>query len=144
MNLYTIGFTEKTAEEFFEQLKKNRIKRIIDIRLNNNSQLAGFTKQRDLEYFLKAISNIEYIYMPVFAPTKELLDSYRKKKTNWQEYENAYLNLLKHREVLKDINFSLFIDACLLCSEASANKCHRRLLAEYLSENNEEIKVIHI
>jgi uncharacterized protein (DUF488 family) len=143
MNLYTIGFTKKTAEDFFEALKKNGIKKIIDIRLNNKSQLAGFTKIPDFEYFLKLIG-VEYEYYPEFAPDKKLLEDYRKKIINWNEYEKRYIELLNEREILNKVKNINFADCCLLCSEAEPDKCHRRLLAEYIAKKLERVNIIHI
>ncbi len=144
MDLCTIGFTKKNAEVFFELLTKNKVKRIIDIRLNKKSQLAGFAKGDDLKYFLKAIGNIEYSYMPEYAPTKELLKGYRDKEISWEEYESQYLKILRDREILKNIDWSLFDNGCLLCSEETATNCHRRLLAEYLATSNKKIKIKHL
>lgn len=141
MNLYTIGFTKKTAEFFFETLKKNHIKRLIDIRLNNKSQLAGFAKVPDLEYFLK-ISGIEYTYMPEFAPTAELLDSYKAKGISWEGYESKYKEIIKSRDIKLDQN--IFDGACLLCSEDKPNQCHRRLAAEYVKEKIQGVNIIHL
>lgn len=154
MIIYTIGFTQKTAEVFFESLKDKGISTLIDIRLNNKSQLAGFAKGKDLKYFLKKLCNIEYIYEPKFAPTKELLDDWKKQRITWNEYETVYNQVLIERKAE-----SLFIDRylreapdqtdniCLLCSESTPEHCHRRLLAEYLRDNCEEInnlEIIHI
>ncbi|MDO9536825.1 MAG: DUF488 domain-containing protein [Thermoplasmata archaeon] len=144
MKLYTVGFTKKNAKQFFELLIKNNVKRLIDIRLNNKSQLAGFAKGEDLSYFLKRIGNIEYIYKPDYAPTKELLNLYRDKAIDWKEYEKQYIQILKEREILKNIEWSLFDGACLLCSEETADMCHRRLLAEYLAGANKEIEITHL
>lgn len=144
MTLYTVGFTKKTAQDFFEMLIVNNIKKLIDIRLNNKSQLAGFAKSVDLEYFLKKIVNIEYTHMPQFAPTKQLLKSYQKKEISWEEYQKQYKDILNKRNVLKSIDYSIFNNAVLLCSEVTADKCHRRLLAEYLSKNNNEIEIVHL
>jgi len=143
MNLYTIGFSKKSAEEFFKLLKSNNIMRLIDIRLNNKSQLAGFTNVKHLPYFLK-IHGIEYIYKPEFAPTQELLTGYKKKSISWPEYEVKYKEILVNRNILKNLNWSIFDDAVLLCSEQKADKCHRRLLAEYLAQNNNQIKIKHL
>jgi len=128
MDLFTIGFTKKTAKQFFELLKKNQVKSLIDTRLNNKSQLAGFAKKEDLEYFLKEISGIKYIYKPEFAPSDEILTKYKKGSMGWEEYEEKYLQLLKQRNILQNIDFSIFENACLLCSEHSPQHCHRRLL----------------
>lgn len=144
MKLYTIGFTKKTAEKFFEILIRNRVKRVVDIRLNNKSQLAGFAKGEDLAYLLPKVAGIEYAYAPEYAPTKELLDGYRDEKVPWREYEVEYLRILEERGIKKNINWSQFEDACLLCSEETAENCHRRLLAEYLASLNKDIEVIHL
>ena len=144
MNLYTIGFTKKSAKQFFELLKKNQVKCLIDTRLNNKSQLSGFAKKEDLEYFLDKIVNIKYVYKPEFAPSDEILTKYKKGSMSWQEYEEKYLRLLKQRNILKDLDFSLFESACFLCSEHSPQNCHRRLLAEYLKQHNSSLEIIHL
>ena len=144
MNLYTMGFSQKSAKEFFHILKSNNVSRLIDIRLNNKSQLAGFTKGRDLEYFLKAIINTEYMHIPLLAPTKELLDNYKKDKIEWDEYEVQFNKILKERQVEEQVRESILEDACLLCSEVKADKCHRRLVAEYLKEKYSSINIIHL
>lgn len=144
MKLYTIGFTKKNAEHFFELLIRNNVKRIIDIRLNNKSQLAGFAKGEDLSYLLPKIGNIEYVYKPEYAPTKDLLDRYRDKIIDWNAYEKEYVKNLKERDILKDIDWALFDSACLLCSEEAADMCHRRLLAEYLADANKSIEIKHL
>ena len=144
MNLYTIGFTKKTAEDFFNLLTKNNVKRLIDIRLNNKSQLAGFAKGEDLKFFLNNIGQIEYKYMIEFAPTDSLLEGYRKKQISWEEYEKQYNKLLIERDVLKNKDISIFDNACLLCSEEKPDYCHRRLLAEYLRDLNKDIKIVHL
>jgi len=143
MNLYTIGFTKKTAEQFFELLKRNGVKKLIDIRLNNKSQLAGFAKTPDLEYFLK-ISGIDYEYLPEFAPDKDLLDEYKKKKMKWEDYEKRYLDLLKKRDASAKLKKVDFNNSCLLCSEAEPDKCHRRLFAEFVRDNSTGINIVHI
>jgi uncharacterized protein (DUF488 family) len=144
MTLFTIGFSKKNAETFFEILLQNKVRRLIDIRLNNKSQLAGFTKCGDLEYFLKKIGNIEYIHMQQFAPTKDLLKKYQEKQVGWEEYKVQYKGILNQRNVLGGLDFSIFDDAVLLCSESTAECCHRRLLAEYLANNNSNIKIKHL
>lgn len=143
INLYTIGFTKKSAKEFFDLLIENKIKKVIDVRLNNKSQLAGFAKSDDLRYFLKIIGNIDYVHMPDYAPTKELLGGYRKKLIDWDEYEPKYFDIL-NQNIPKEIDYSFFNDSCLLCSESTPKYCHRRLLSEYLAEKNKQIKVIHL
>lgn len=144
MNLYTIGFTKKSAKQFFELLKKNQVECLIDTRLNNKSQLAGFAKKEDLEYFLEKIVNIKYVYKPEFAPSNEILTKYKKGAMSWQEYEEKYLCLLAERKILKNLDFSQLENACFLCSEHSPHHCHRRLLAEYLKQHNPSLEIIHI
>lgn len=143
MILNTIGFSGKSAEEFFTILKKNNVSRLIDIRLNNKSQLAGFTNVKHLPYFLK-LHNIDYCYKPEYAPKKELLDGYKKKIIKWEEYETIYKKLLIQRDILIDIDWDIFKNSTLLCSEPTAEKCHRRLLAEYLKEENKNLNVRHL
>ena len=143
INLYTIGFTKKSAKEFFDLLIENKIKKVIDVRLNNKSQLAGFAKSDDLRYFLKIIGNIDYVHMSDYAPTKELLGAYRKKLIDWDEYEKQYFDIL-NQNISKIIDYSFFNDSCLLCSESTPKYCHRRLLSEYLAEQNKQIKIIHL
>ncbi len=143
MNLFTIGFTKKTAERFFESLKRNGVKKILDIRLNNKSQLAGFAKVPDLEYFLK-ISGIDYEYLPEFAPDKQLLDDYKKKKLGWDDYKKRYLELLEKRGAEEKIQKLNLNNSCLLCSEAEPDKCHRRLFAEFVKDKLKGLDIIHI
>ena len=136
MNLYTIGFTQKTARQFFELIKTNNIDIVVDIRLNNKSQLAGFSKGDDLEYFLAEICECKYAHCDEYAPTKTLLDDYKKKKTTWDDYTTTYIPLIKKRNgVAKFIEqFGKYNNICLLCSESSPMQCHRRLLAEMVQE----------
>lgn len=144
IKLFTIGFTGKSAEQFFNLLRDNHVKNIVDIRLNNVSQLAGFAKGSDLKFFLKEICNIGYEHNIDFAPTKEILSRYRDKKMTWQEYETEYLKLLDMRKVLQKIDIEKLHESCLLCSEHTPEKCHRRLLAEYLKHVNNEIEIVHL
>jgi len=143
MTLYTIGFSQKSAEDFFKILKANNIIRLIDIRLNNKSQLAGFTNVKHLPYFLK-IHDIEYLYRPDFAPSKELLNGYKVKSISWKEYEIVYKEILTKRNLIEKIDWDIFENSVLLCSEPTADRCHRRLLAEYLAQKNNEIKIKHV
>ena len=145
MNIYTIGFTKKSAEEFFTLLKKNNVSIVYDIRLNNSNQLAGFSKGKDLKYFLKVINNMEYSHENIFAPTKEILDSYKKKKITWEEYEELYKELLDKRNVYKYIKEKELIKEgiCFLCSEQMPTNCHRKLLAEYIKEKY-EVDIYHL
>lgn len=145
MEIYTIGFAKKSAEEFFGALKRNGIKRLIDIRLNNTSQLAGFTKKDDLRYFLKKLCDAEYIHEPLLAPTNEILSSYKKKKITWEDYEKQFLELMAKRKIEEKVDRNLFDGpAVLLCSEAKADRCHRRLVLDYLKTKWENIKVLHL
>ena len=142
--LYTIGCAKKTAREFFTTLKQNQIRRLIDVRLNNISQLAGFTKKKDLEYFLKEICDITYLHKTDFAPTKDMLDGYKKKEISWQVYEEKYLDLLAQREVSEKIGHDELNMSCLLCSEPKPDHCHRRLLAEYLRDAKSNVIIKHL
>jgi uncharacterized protein (DUF488 family) len=145
VEIYTIGFTKKSAEEFFESLKAKGIKLLIDVRLNNVSQLAGFSKRDDIEYFLKKICRAKYLHMPLLAPTEEILDAYRDKKIAWEEYETRFLRLMEERAVEKEIRKSLFNKpAVLLCSEPEPEQCHRRLVAEYFKQKWGNIKITHL
>jgi len=142
LKIYTIGFAKKTAQIFFEQLKNTDVKQVIDIRLNNSSQLAGFTKRQDIAYFLPTICNIAYSHKLEFAPTKEILDGYKKHEISWQDYETKFLALLQQRNIALSKN--IFHNSCLLCSEATPEHCHRRLVAEYLQKHWNDIEIIHI
>lgn len=145
MEVYTIGFTKKTAAEFFGALKRAGIKRLLDVRLNNSSQLAGFSKRDDLAFFLKEMCGADYVHEPLLAPTQSLLDAYKKKKGSWQEYEQAFLKLMEERKVEDRIDRDLFsIRTVLLCSEATADKCHRRLVLDYLDRKWGNVKAIHL
>ena len=141
---YTIGFKKKSAQEFFELLKAYNVKRLIDIRLNNTSQLAGFTKSRDLMYFLKEICKADYAHKPELAPTKELLDNYKKNKLTWQDYEGIFNGILSDRKINEKIKIEELDNACLLCSEQEPDQCHRRLVAEYLNKNFKDISIKHL
>ncbi|MFZ3056356.1 MAG: DUF488 domain-containing protein [Smithella sp.] len=132
VNIYTIGFTQTSAETFFGKLIKANIKKIVDVRLNNSSQLAGFAKKDDLKYFLKALGNIDYIHIPILAPNEELLTEYRKKKVDWPTYEKQFLALMEKRRVENFISPMELDQACLLCSEHLPAYCHRRLVVEYI------------
>ena len=143
MKLFTIGFTKTSAQNFFERLKNAKVRRIIDVRKNNISQLAGFAKEKDLKYFSKEIGNIDYFHNLELAPTKELIDGYRKKEIDWQEYESVFNALLKERKV-QDLDPKLFKNACLLCSEDVPHQCHRRLVAEYLKKYWKNLEIIHL
>ena len=135
MNIYTIGFTKKTAREFFEKLQSADAKYLLDTRLNNKSQLAGFTKRDDLEYFVSELTDLTYVELPILAPSSEMFKQYRS-DGDWDTYEVKYNQMLVERVVGEKVDLSLFADgAILLCSEPTADKCHRRLAAEYLRSN---------
>src|SRR4030042_2080454 len=142
--IFTIGFAGKNAREFFTKLKEAGVKTVIDIRLNNVSQLAGFTKEQDLPYFLQEIAGIRYIHKPEVAPTKDILDAYRKKDIDWLEYERRFRQLLIERRVGNIITPQFADKSCFLCSETKAEKCHRRLGAEYLRELWGNVKIVHL
>ena len=144
IKLYTIGFAGKSAESFFSLLKTNEVKKIVDTRINNVSQLAGYAKGTDLKFFAASIGNIDYEHNIDLAPTKELLSKFRNKELTWQEYEIHYLNLLDTRKISKKIKIDLLHQNCLLCSEHTPEKCHRRLLAEYLQQSRSDIEIIHL
>jgi len=144
MKLFTIGFTKKSAQEFFSRLQDAGVKKVIDIRLNNKSQLAGFAKQDDLQFFLKAIAGMEYIRKAEWAPTQEILDDYKKRKGSWTDYEKSFTTLMRQRKVEMKIDPVELDNACLLCSEDRAEKCHRRLVAEYFRDHFKGIEICHL
>jgi uncharacterized protein (DUF488 family) len=144
ITLYTIGFTEKSAEKFFSLLEHNDVRKVVDTRISNASQLAGFAKGKDLAFLARRIGNMEYRHELTFAPTKELLDRYRAKQMSWDEYATAYLNLLDMRQIAKRVRIEELHQNCLLCSEHSPEKCHRRLLAEYLRSKQPDLQIIHL
>jgi uncharacterized protein (DUF488 family) len=144
MKLFTIGFTKKSAETFFTSLKNAGVKRLVDVRLNNVSQLAGFTKRDDLRFFTSAICSIEYAHVPELAPTQDILDAYKKHKGDWNLYEQQFLELMQGRRVESNIPRDLLDGACLLCSEDTPEHCHRRLVAEYLRDRWEDVEIEHL
>ena len=145
MEIYTIGFTQKSAAEFFGLLKGAGIQRLMDVRLNNRSQLAGFTKAGDLEFFLGEICAAEYLHLPELSPTREILNAYKKKQMPWEVYEPAFLALLAERKIEEKLDRRLFELPCvLLCSEPTAEHCHRRLVAEYLAGKWPDVVIVHL
>jgi uncharacterized protein (DUF488 family) len=140
---YTIGFTKKSAAEFFGMLQDAGAKRV-DIRLNNVSQLAGFTKRDDLAYFLTAIAGIDYVHVPLLAPDQELIDRYRKQALSYSAFAAAYTELMHSRRVESAPEARLRDADCLLCSEVSAAECHRGVLVDYLTPHYGEMKVRHL
>jgi uncharacterized protein (DUF488 family) len=144
MKLFTIGFTRKSAEQFFTKLQGAGVRRLVDVRLNNTSQLAGFTKRDDLKYFSETICGIPYLHMPELAPTAEILDPYKKKKGDWGLYESAFQELMAARKIEETIDRGTLSEACLLCSEEQPDHCHRRLVAEYLADHWGGVEIHHI
>jgi uncharacterized protein (DUF488 family) len=144
MKIFTIGFTKKSAESFFTKLQQAGVKRLVDVRLNNVSQLAGFAKRDDLRYFVRTICGIDYLHLPQLAPTQEVLDDYKKNKGSWEVYERQFLGLMAERQIEHKVQRGLLEDACLLCSEEKPHHCHRRLVAEYLKEKWGDIQIEHI
>lgn len=141
----TIGFTQTTAESFFERLLKADVKRIVDVRLHNTSQLAGFAKSDDLAYFLKKIGGIEYAHVPLLAPTDPILKGFKKEKGDWGVYQGQFLALMAERQIENKLRPEQFDGVCLLCSEATPHFCHRRLVCEYLNGKwNGALEVRHL
>lgn len=144
MKLFTIGFTQKGAEKFFGLLRQSGAKRIVDVRLNNVSQLAGFAKKQDLEYFAREICRMDYVHVPELAPTQELLDQVKQPKADWAAFERKFLALLRQRRIEDSIPRDVIANGSLLCSEDKPNHCHRRLVADYLKEHWGDFEVKHL
>jgi uncharacterized protein (DUF488 family) len=145
MEVFTIGFTKKSAEQFFGALRRAGIRRVIDVRRNNSSQLASFSKRDDLAYFLRELCGAEYLHELLLAPTQELLDSYRKHGAAWESYEWEFLGLMAQRRVEERLDPALFEQhSVLLCSEPTAERCHRRLVAEYLQKHWPDLSITHL
>ena len=145
ITFFTIGFTKKSAEHFFNLLRDNGVKQLVDVRISNSSQLAGFAKGKDLEFFTNEICHIPYQHIVDFAPTKELLDQWHKQEVTWPEYVETYTKILNDREIIKKYGAKQFDGACFLCSEDTPEQCHRRLLAEYLQKHSKEkVQIIHL
>ena len=144
MKIFTIGFTKKSANRFFELLRTSGARRVVDVRLNNVSQLAGFAKRDDLAYFLAEICGMDYVHLPVLAPTKQILDDFKKKGGDWSTYESRFLDLMRVRRVEQTVSRETVADGCLLCSEDTPEHCHRRLVAEYLERHWGGIDITHL
>jgi uncharacterized protein (DUF488 family) len=144
LRLFTIGFTQKSAEQFFTLLQRAGVRRVVDVRLNNVSQLAGFAKRDDLRYFLQSIGGIDYTHLPDLAPTQEMLDAYKKQKGDWAEYERRFLALMSERQMESTAPERLHDGDCLLCSEHEPDCCHRRLVCEYLAAHDVDLEVTHL
>ena len=145
MEIYSIGFTQKSAREFFDTLKAHGIERLLDVRLNNTSQLAAFAKQADLAYFLHEICDAAYEHEPLLAPTQDILDEFKKRKGSWEDYSEAYLSLIRSRKVESVLSRDSFLKkTVLLCSESTPEHCHRRLALEYLQQHWEGVTIHHL
>ncbi|MFM0291887.1 MULTISPECIES: DUF488 domain-containing protein [Paraburkholderia] len=141
----TIGFTGKTAQEFFDLLKNADVRTVLDIRLSNTSQLAGFAKKQDLPFFLDRLCGAAYREMPELAPEPDLFKRYKAKELTWDDFAAAYVELIAKRRVESNLDVDLFRSACLLCSEHLPHHCHRRLALEYLNSRwNSCLKVTHL
>jgi uncharacterized protein (DUF488 family) len=144
IRIFTIGFTHKTAEQFFTVIMDAGVRRILDVRLNNSSQLAGFARCQDLPYFLKTICGIDYVHRPDLAPTKEILEAFKKQKGEWAVYERDFRHLIFQRAIHKLMADELRDGDCLLCSEPTPEHCHRRLVAEHLKAKLGQIEICHL
>ena len=134
MKVYTIGFTQKSAKQFFDLLRQANVKRVVDVRLNNTGQLAGFAKKDDLVFFLRELGGIDYIHVPELAPTQDILDAYKKHKGSWEVYEREFLSLMEKRRIDQTVARDIIDGSCLLCSEHKPHYCHRRLVLDYLQK----------
>jgi uncharacterized protein (DUF488 family) len=144
VRVFTIGFTKKSARKFFETLRCSGARRVVDVRLNNMSQLAGFTKRDDLEFFLKELCGLDYVHLTDLAPTQEMLDEYKKRKGDWATYQKRFLDLMEQRHVEDLIPKEIIADGCLLCSEDKPHHCHRRLVVEYFDRHWGDITASHL
>ena len=144
VKLYTIGFTRKSASDFFGLLRESGAERVVDVRLRNTSGLAGWSKKSDLPWFLRELCGMDYVHLPRLSPTDQLLDGYRKKQITWDEYEPIYGALIERRLVRAAIPQDIIANSCLLCSEHQPQRCHRRLLAEHLQQHWGDIEIIHL
>ena len=143
--IYTIGFTRKTAEEFFTLLRVAGVQTLVDIRLHNRSQLTGFAKRDDLAWFARELAGIEYVHMPELAPTQELFDAFKKRGGSWEAFERGFRRLLDERQAYGSFDRELLGGSpCFLCSEAAPQHCHRRLLAEGLAATEPGLRVVHL
>jgi uncharacterized protein (DUF488 family) len=144
MKIFTIGFTKKSAEEFFTRLREAGVRRVVDVRLNNTSQIAGFAKARDLKFFLASIAGIDYLHVPDLAPTQDVLDDFIKAKGAWSEYTRRFTELMETRQVAETLQGKLRDGDCLLCSEDTPEHCHRRLVAEHLQQRWGDVEITHL
>jgi uncharacterized protein (DUF488 family) len=144
VKVFTIGFTKKPARRFFDLLRGSGARRVVDVRLNNVSQLAGFAKKDDLEFFLREVCGMDYSHLPELAPTQEMLDDYKKKRGEWATYEARFLALMQERRIEETVPKEVIAEGCLLCSENKPHHCHRRLVAEYLARHWGDVEIVHL
>ena len=144
MDIYTIGFTRKSAEGFFGAIRESGARHLVDVRLFPASQLSGFAKREDLRFFLENLCGIGYSHRPELAPTKTMLDGYRKGHKDWRKYEDQFLGLMSDRKVENSLKREDMAEGCLLCSEDDPHHCHRRLVAEYLDGKWGGISIKHL
>jgi uncharacterized protein (DUF488 family) len=146
VEIFTIGFTQTPAAEFFGKLKRAGVRRLLDVRLNNTSQLAAYAKRDDLQYFLRVICDADYEHEPLLAPTQEMLDAYKKHKGSWQAYEVLFTGLMAERQIERQLDRERFTSkpTALLCSERTAEHCHRRLVLEYLNDKWGDVAAVHL
>lgn len=145
MKLYTIGFTQKSAERFFGLLADHHIERVVDIRLKPGGQLSGFAKQNDLSWFLERLNGADYVHLPILAPSEEIRGDYRKTR-DWLRYVPQFEALMDARDVPATLDRTMFEErvSCLLCSESAPDRCHRRLVAERLERSWPNVEVAHL
>lgn len=139
-----MGFAGKSARAFFNALQDAKVRKLIDVRLYNTSQLAGYAKKADLEYFLEAIVGAGYEHLPILSPTREMLDGYKKGEVGWDEYEKRFNDLMVQRCIEGILSAEQAEGACFLCSESRPEHCHRRLVVEYLRRHWEEMEIQHL
>ena len=146
MEIFTIGFAQTPAAEFFGKLKRAGVRRLLDVRLNNTSQLAAYAKRDDLKFFLRAICDADYEHEPLLAPTQAMLDAYKKQKGSWQTYERQFMELISERRIEQNLVRESFATTptVLLCSEHTAEHCHRRLVLEYLAAEWADVVPVHL
>ena len=144
MSVFTIGFTGKTAETFFSTLKESGAKRVVDIRINRTSQLAGFAKEQDMSYFLNKLSNMNYLVNTDLAPTKDLLTSYREREISWEKYSQEYISLIHKRKIIESLGIEYFENSVFMCSEKESERCHRKLLTDLLLEKFPRVEIVHL
>lgn len=145
IQLFTIGFAQKSAEQFFNMLKHHHVNVLMDTRLKPDSPMSGFARGRDLPYFLKHLIACDYIHNPLMSPTRSMLDAYRQ-DNDWGAYEAKFKSLLYTRELINHLDKTWFIEhrVCLLCSEHKPDRCHRRLVAEYIQSYWEDTEIWHL